>query len=54
MLQFDGLGKVKVKYVVFSLDALAKFQNVRIASRRPAWIGNCWTYSHMSQPYQSS
>ena len=48
---FDGLWKVK--YIVLCLNALAKFQNVRETSRRPVFMGNCPTCSHMPCPYQS-
>ena len=45
---FDGLRKVKkVKYTVFRLNALAKLQNARRASRHPNFIGNCPTCNHL-------
>ena len=43
----------KVKYML-CLNALAKLQNVRGASRRPALMGNCPSCNHMSWSYQST
>ena len=40
LLLFDGLWKVKAKYIVLCLNASAKLQNVRGASCPPALIGN--------------
>ena len=44
----------KVQYVISRLNALAKLQNVKEASRHPALMGNCPTWSHMPCPYQST
>ena len=50
---FDGLWKVKAKYIVLCLNALAKLWNVRGTSRHPAFMGNCLTCSHF-WPHQST
>ena len=50
---FDGLWKVKAKYIVLYLNTLAKLQKAKGASRHPALMGNCPTCSHMPSPYQS-
>ena len=44
---YDDLWKVKAKYTVLCLSALAKLQNAREASHHPALIGNCPACSHM-------
>lgn len=54
LLLFDGLWKVKAKYILFWLNALAMFLNVKRASRHPALIGNYLTCSQMSWVYQPS
>ena len=51
---FDGLWKVKAKYKVLCLNALAKLQNARGASRHLALMGNCPICNHMRWPYQSA
>ena len=51
---FDDLWKMKAKYTVLCLSALAKLQNTRGASHHPALIGNCPTCSLMPWPYQST
>ena len=51
---FDHLLKVKAKYIVLCLSALAKSQNARGAFHHPALMGNCPTCSHMPWPYQST
>ena len=58
---FDRLWKAKGKYIqytilfiVLCLNALAKLQSARRASRHPALIGNCPTCNHMPWPYQST
>ena len=47
LLLFDGLWKMKAKYIVLCLNASAKLQNPSGVSRLPALIGNCWTWSHV-------
>ena len=44
----DGLSKVKAKYIVLCLNALAKFRKVRGVCHHPALMGNCSTSSHIS------
>ena len=44
---FDGLWKMKTKYLVFET------QSTRGASRHPLLMDNCPTCSHMPWPYQS-
>ena len=51
---FDGLCKVKTKYIILRLNALAKLQNVRGTSSPAALMGNWSTCSHMPWSYQSS
>ena len=51
---FDGLWNVGPKYIVLCLNALAKLQNLKGASRHPALMGNCSTCSHMPWHYQST
>ena len=40
LLLFDGLWKVKAKYIVLCLNASAKFRNVKGTSYDPALMGN--------------
>ena len=51
---FDGFWKVKAKYIVLRLNALAKLKNVTGASRHSVLMGNCPTFSHMPSPHQST
>ena len=51
---FNGLWKVKDKYIVLCLNALAKLQNARGACHHSVLMGNWPTYSHMSWHYQST
>ena len=51
---FDDLWKVKARYIVLCLNALAKLQNVKGTYRHPALIGDCPTCSYMPWPYQST
>ena len=51
---FDGLWKVKIKYKVLCLNALAKLQNARGAFRHPALMGNYLTCSHVPWLHQST
>ena len=51
---FDGLWKVKPKYIVLCSNALAKLQNVRGTSRHPVLKDNCPTCSDMARSYQST
>ena len=50
---FDRLWKVKAKCTVLCLNALAKLQNARGASRYPAFMGDCLSFCDMLWPYQS-
>ena len=43
-----------VKYTVLCLNALAKSQNPKKASRHQALMGNCSTYSHIPWLHQST
>ena len=54
LLRFDVLWKLKSKYISSYLNASAKLQNTRRASRYPTVVGNCWTCSPMSKSYHSS
>ena len=51
---FNGLWKVKAKYIVLCLNALAKLQNARGACHHSVLMGNWPTCSHMSWHYQST
>ena len=42
------------KYIVLCLNALAKLQNLKEASRHPVLIGNYSTCSRVPWPYQST
>ena len=50
---FDGLGRMKTKYIVLCWNALAKQQNARGASATPALMINYPTFSFMPWHYQS-
>ena len=50
---FDGLWKVKVKYVVLCSNAFAKLQNARGTSRHPVLKDNSPTCNDMARSYQS-
>ena len=41
LLLFDGLWKMNAKYIALCLNASAKLQNLREASRLLAFTGNC-------------
>ena len=47
---FDGLGKMKNKFITSCLDALAELRNTRGASRYAALMGNYPTFSYMLGP----
>ena len=51
---FDGFWKVKAKYIVLCLNALAKLKNVTGTSRHSVLMGNCPTFSHMPSLHQST
>ena len=51
---FDGFWKVKAKYIVLYLNALAKLKNVTGTSRHSVLMGNCPTFSHMPSLHQSA
>ena len=52
---FDGLWKVKAKYVVQCLNAFVnRLQNVKGAFRHPVLMGNCPNCRHKPWPYQST
>ena len=49
---FDGLQRMKTKYIVLCVNALAKYQNARGASRHLVFMVNYRTFSFMPWPYQ--
>ena len=51
---FDGLWKVKAKYIVLCSNALAKWQNATGTSHHPNLMDNCPTCNGMARPYQST
>ena len=51
---FNGLWKVKAKYIVLCLNAFAKLQNAKREFRHLVLMGNCPTCSLMPWPYQST
>ena len=52
--RFDGLWKVKHKYIVLCLNVFAKLHNERGISLHPVILANCGTCSHIFWPYQST
>ena len=51
---FNGLWKVKTKYIVLCLNVFAKLQKAIEASCHPDLLSNCRNSSHMLWPYQST
>ena len=51
---FDGIWKVKVKFIVFCLNAFAKLQIAKRGSRHPILMGSWPSCSHMPCTCQSS
>ena len=49
---FDGLQRMKTKYIVLCVNALAKYQNARGASHHLVFMVNYGTFSFMPWPYQ--
>ena len=54
LLLFDGLWKVKAKYIVLFLNAWANFQNASVAFPHSALMSNFPTCNHVYLPHQSN